>query len=130
MKNRAKLTDDPEKKTKSKHAAVKVLRTQRRKAYYAMQPARTLTNKKRTLARHLRHFPEDTQAAKLCAERYSVTFAGQAVAAATGKAQARAKARARRRAKIARTVAAVVAADTAIGLHTFTIEPPAYAPFT
>jgi hypothetical protein len=62
---------DAEKVTKTPggggHAA---LRKARRKGYYLSLPARTLSNKRRTFSRHLRHHPGDALARKLFAERY------------------------------------------------------------
>lgn len=50
--------------------AHRAMATARRAAYYKSLPAQTLTNKKRTLARQLRRFPEDKQAFQLYCERY------------------------------------------------------------
>ena len=125
-----KLTDDPEKKTKARKGQAKITRVAKRKALYAAQPARTMANKKRAIARHLRHFPEDAQGVKYCAAKYSEPFALTQITGPTGKARAREHLRARLKAKTARKVAQVIADDTALGLSTFTIEPPSYAPFT
>lgn len=43
----------------------------KRKAMYAAQFSVTDKNKKRKLARHLRHYPDDMNANRLYGERYS-----------------------------------------------------------
>lgn len=53
-----------------KRGGHRALRVARRKAYYAAVPARTAANKKRTLARQLRRFPEDLQASAVYESRY------------------------------------------------------------
>jgi hypothetical protein len=58
---------EPKKGSRGGH---KALRIARRKAYYGAQPARTIANKKRTLARQLRRFPEDLQASAVYEKRY------------------------------------------------------------
>jgi hypothetical protein len=124
-----KLTDDGDKKTKSTRGAWKVLRVTRRKNYYAMQPARTLANRKRRLARHLRRYPEDAQGAAVCAKAYTKTFSDAQLAAPCGKARARAREAARQARRTQARIAAVQAAEAALGLHSFVVEPPTYAPF-
>ena len=105
-----------------KRGGFKALRVSRRKAYYAMRPAITLANKKRTLARHLRHYPEDVQAARLFVERYK---GGAFPFQSTGKARAREERRARERLQIAR-IKHALSQPTA----PFEATPPAYSPFT
>lgn len=87
---------------KPKGGGMRALRASRRKAYYAMRPAVTLANKKRTLARHLRHYPEDSQAMLLCVERYRDAYANTAISQMTGNAKAREQARAHERLQLAR----------------------------
>lgn len=124
-----KLTDDEAKKGKAKKNVWKVARVQRRKAYYSAQPMRTIANKKRAIARHLKRFPEDAQGAKYCTDAYSAPFAAQCVAGCTGKARARAKLRERAERRTRAKVAAVVATDEGEGFTVFHVEPPAYAPY-
>lgn len=109
---------------KPKRGGMRALRASRHKAYYAMRPAITLANKKRTLARHLRHYPEDSQAKALCVERYRDAYAHTAISQMTGKAKAREQARERERLQFAR-IKHALAQPTA----PFEAPPPAYAPF-
>jgi hypothetical protein len=63
--------DETKQKAKSsKRGGFKALRVARRKAYYASRPMFTLANKKRTLAKHIRHFPEDEQAKNIFIKLY------------------------------------------------------------
>lgn len=88
MKIKPKLTAD-EAKPKSNKGKAKGLRSSIRKAYYSSRPAFTLANKKRTFARHLRHFPEDKQAITLFQERYRVTATTLQLQKPCGKARKR-----------------------------------------
>jgi hypothetical protein len=90
MKPQPKLT--PEAKT-GKARGFKALRVQRRKAYYGARPSFTLANKRRTLARQLRRFPEDNQARELFRAAYGVGAMDAQLAKITGKAWKRAKRR-------------------------------------
>lgn len=108
----------------AKRGGFKAMRGARRKAYYAARPAFTLANKKRTLARHIRHFPEDAQAIRLCVEHYRDAFANTQISKMTGKAKARDKRRARKAAQISR-IKHELAQPTAAHV----VPPPAYAPF-
>jgi len=111
--------------TKPKGGGLRALRASRRKAYYAMRPAVTLANKKRTLARHLRHYPEDSQAMTLGVERYREAWAHTAISQMTGKAKAREQAREAKRLQIAR-IKHALSQPTAPHAP---MPPPAYAPF-
>lgn len=53
-----------------KRGGHKALRLARRKAYYGAQALCTLANKKRTLARHVRRFPDELNGCAVYAERY------------------------------------------------------------
>jgi hypothetical protein len=53
-----------------KRGGLKALRTQRRKAYYGAQMLRTVANRRRTLARHIRRFPDDAMGCAVYAEQY------------------------------------------------------------
>jgi hypothetical protein len=64
--------EEQPKKNKARKNAYKVTRVMRRKAYYSARPMFTLANKKRTLARHIRHFPEDTQACGIYEKAYGL----------------------------------------------------------
>ena len=85
------LTAEAAKPSKAKgHRA---LRIARRKAYYASLPARTIANKKRTLARQLRFFPEDSQARAVYIERYGEQSAVSPLTVPIARALKRAKRR-------------------------------------
>lgn len=45
-------------------------RNAKRKAHYAAQFTRTERNKKRTLSRHIRRYPDDIAATRIYGERY------------------------------------------------------------
>ncbi|SRR6266403_2475223 len=79
-----------------KASGSKAIRAQRRKVYYATRPGITLANKKRTLSRHLRNFPEDTQAKVFYVERYREGALAAQLERVSGKARKRAVARERR----------------------------------
>ena len=85
-------------KPPAKRSGLKAQRSVRRATYYAMGPARTAANKKRKLARHIRRFPEDTQAIAQCTTLYRDAFTNTALSQMTGKAKHRAKLRAREQA--------------------------------
>lgn len=115
----------PDTTAKPKGGGMRALRASRAKAYYAMRPAITLANKKRTLARHLRHYPEDSQALALCVERYRDAYANTAISQMTGKAKAREQAREAKRLQIAR-IKHALSQPTAPHAP---LPPPTYAPF-
>lgn len=48
------------------------IRKMRAKSYYSARPGFTMANKRRTLARQIRKFPEDLQAREIFAKRYEV----------------------------------------------------------
>lgn len=97
MKDGKPLTLDP-KPAKAGRGAHKALRVMRRKAYYGAQPARTMANKKRAIARHLRMYPEDMFAREVFVKAYGK---GSDVGPKTVPL-ARAVKRAKRRAKLAK----------------------------
>lgn len=84
-----KQTSTDATKTPTKHSGWRALRAQRRKAYYAARPYATMAGKKRTLARQLRHFPEDLQAGALYAEKYGEGARDAQLANAVSKARKR-----------------------------------------
>jgi len=113
--------------SRAKGHAHRVLRVAKRKAHYAAQPMKTIANKQRTLARHIRKYPEDQLALKMCIDRYRQPFADKQIAAMTGKARARVGLKAKRaiahiekrRAQLAPALATLAPAM---------LEPPAFYP--
>lgn len=83
-----KLTDPT--KTPTKHSGWKAARAARRKAYYAQRPYATIAAKRRTLARQLRHFPENLQAVSLYVEKYGQGAADAQLGKPVGRARRRA----------------------------------------
>lgn len=98
MPRNKKEEKEPKAKGKGKQGQARMLRAQRRKAYYSSRPAFTAANKKRKIGKHIRHFPEDLQAQGMFEKVYGKKFLEGHVASPI----ARARRRTERRGKEAR----------------------------
>jgi hypothetical protein len=65
-----RMTDEQRKARKAERAAIKAASAARKKQKYAVQKGRTEDNKRKTIVRHLRKFPEDQQAHEIVTKRY------------------------------------------------------------
>jgi hypothetical protein len=72
MKENPRKIEIETKSAAPKRGAWKVMRVAKRKAHYAAQPMKTIANKQRALAHHLRYFPEDSAARAVYGKRYGV----------------------------------------------------------
>jgi hypothetical protein len=70
LKNKRVPVLTPDVAKPAKRGGLKALRSQRRKAYYGAQALRTVANRRRTLARHIRRFPDDALGCAAYAEKY------------------------------------------------------------
>lgn len=89
-----------------------------------MQPARTAANKKRTLARHIRHYPEDEQAKLRFVALYREAALASHLVNITGKAKQRETQRLRQRARLD-SIKHRLAQDP----ERFVAPPDVYAPY-